>query len=136
MAMEEQLVARLIRPASAVVSVVGNRVNWLERPTGETLPSVTLQVASGGEAYNHEARQDLSYARLQVDCWGKSYLSAKQVARSVISELEQPFENEAISFDEALVINDFDRRPETLTGGTRVFSVLLEFDLPYTLKGI
>lgn len=133
--MEEFLTARLLRPASLTQPEVADRVHWGMRPDKEAFPAITLTVVDGGEEYHHEGKDNLLYSRIQADVWGKSYGSAKLASRTLVNELEARYENDDVVFEEALVLRNMDRTPDTLAGGTKVFGVLLEFLVPFILKG-
>lgn len=80
--MEEALRAVLLGSA-AVTAIAGARVNWGEHPQGAALPGIILTVVSDVEGHTIGAPNGVSAARVQVDCQGASYGSAKQLARAV-----------------------------------------------------
>lgn len=84
--MEEQIISRLLNDVS-VSGLVSNRVFPGIRPQGSKLPAVVLNVIDGAPLYVYEGEVGLSEARLQVDCWGKTYTSAKNTARAVKDSL-------------------------------------------------
>jgi hypothetical protein len=51
------------------------------------MPSIVINRISGAPVYTDQGESGLSEARLQVDCWGETYTSAKTVARAVIASL-------------------------------------------------
>lgn len=119
---------------SSYLASVGRKVHWVDRPQGESLPGLTLTVISPGTNYDHDGRVGLQYARIQLDCWGATYAEAKILSRGVSREMEETFENENIAFDEAFELRNSDEKPDELPGGTKVFRVLMEFNMPFTLK--
>ncbi len=84
--MEELLRAALLGN-TALVALVGQRVTWLTRPQGAALPAVTLQIASAPRAYHMAGPDGLIPYLVQVDVWGGSYASMKQVSRAVVAAL-------------------------------------------------
>lgn len=65
--------------------LVGARVYWNERPQATALPSVTLTRVTGQPQYEMDRPSGLVMSRVQVDCWGATYASAKGVARAIKS---------------------------------------------------
>lgn len=106
--MEEALIAKLLASVG-VTALVSTRINWLRRPQGEALPSIVLQTISGIPDVHHGGRSGLVQSRVQVDCWGASYGSAKAVARAVENAVTaQRFTQGAIRFDVILVDGERD----------------------------
>lgn len=124
--MEEALVARLLA-ASAISAIVGGRVNWGERPQKEGLPAITLSVISPGRNYTHGGADDLASPRVQIDCWARTYLSAKSLARAVRDTLEPPATQGAIKFSASFLDGERDLGPEDVGGGAKVFRISLDF---------
>jgi hypothetical protein len=56
-------------------------------PQGATLPALTYQRVSGVQSYSHQGDSGLATVRMQVDCWGATYASAKAVAAQVKAAL-------------------------------------------------
>ncbi len=84
--MEEALTNYLLTDAS-ITGLVGNRITWSVRPQASALPSIVLQVIDGVPVYADEGEMGLTATRVQADCWGRDYASAKQVARAVKARL-------------------------------------------------
>lgn len=83
---EERIIAKLLA-ASGVTALVSTRVYPVARPQGSTLPAVTLQRIDGAPLLTDEGDSGLENPRIQLDCWGTTYASAKAVARAVIAAL-------------------------------------------------
>jgi hypothetical protein len=132
--MEELLTARLLA-SLPLTALVGTRINWLERPEGDALPSLTLTNVHPGRAYSHDGPDGLSYGRIQFDSWGASYLQAKRVSRAVRQVMEARYENDNVVFEDSLELSSTDQKPERLPGGTPVFRILSEYTVPFILKG-
>ena len=128
--MEEALIGWLL----AALPEVNGRINFMDRP-GAGLPAITITVADAATEYNHEGRVDLQYPRIQFDVWGKTYTEAKKLARKVALELEAGKDTVKAVFFDAIEINNSDMPTETLTGGTRVYRNLLEYYVPFKMKG-
>jgi hypothetical protein len=83
---EEAIITRLLDDAG-VSALVAARVFGGRRPQGSDLPSITLTRVAGSPVYVDEGEAGLSKSRIQVDCWGNTYSSAKLVARAAIEAL-------------------------------------------------
>jgi hypothetical protein len=84
--MEEDLRAVLLADAT-VTGLVIDRVDWGSRRQGAPLPAMVLYVVSGAEGYTLKGADGLSITRVQIDCYGDTYASAKTLSRAVISAL-------------------------------------------------
>ena len=80
--MEEAVISLLLDDAG-VAALVSTRVYPGSRVQGSALPAVVINRVSGAPVYTDDGESGLSQARLQVDCWGTTYSSAKGVARAV-----------------------------------------------------
>jgi hypothetical protein len=123
---EESLRARLLANV-ALAALVGTRVSWIERPQGAALPAVTLQIISPGRAYTHGGANNLADTRVQIDCWGASYASAKAVARAVIPATESAGTQGATKFSQSFLDASRDMPVEDLEGGMKVYRVSHDF---------
>lgn len=121
--MEEDLAARLLAD-SGVAAIVGVRVNWVERPQGESLPAIVLQIVSSGRDYVLDGPQSLREDRVQADCWGLTYAAAKSAARAVIAALEPPATHGSTKFNGAFVDAERDGREDI--GTALVFRTSLD----------
>jgi hypothetical protein len=84
--MEEEIRALLLVD-SGVSGHVGTRVNFGAHPQGQPFPAIVLNVVSDVQGYNIDSPSGISRARLQVDCYGLTYGTAKQLSRAVLSLL-------------------------------------------------
>jgi hypothetical protein len=87
--MEEALVAYIIA-ASGVTALLGTtatRVYWGKAPQNVTQPYVVLSRVSGVRDYHQLAASGLIASRVQADCYGITYASAKGVARALEARL-------------------------------------------------
>lgn len=116
--MEAALIAKLLATAG-VTALVSTRINWSRRVQGEALPAIVLHRISGTPDVTHAGASGLVVSRVQVDCWGSTYSSAKAVARAVEAAITaQTFTQGAIRFDVILIDAERDdtddEAPETL----------------------
>jgi hypothetical protein len=84
--MEEGIIARLLA-TSGVTALVSTRIFPGRRPQASALPSIVLTTISGAPLYSDDGEAGLASARIQIDCWGATYTSAKTVARAVKAAL-------------------------------------------------
>lgn len=82
--MEARLISTILADAR-VALVVGSRVYPISAPQGSPLPRITIHKISGVRFYHTQGQTDLVESRVQVDCWGRSFGEAKEVARAVIA---------------------------------------------------
>lgn len=85
--MEEAFRAILMASASVTV-LTGTRINWGAHPQGQPLPAIVLTVVDDGEGHTYLGPDGLSRGRVQVDCYGSTYMDAKAVARAVRTVLD------------------------------------------------
>lgn len=84
--MEEDFRALLLAD-TAVAALVGDRIDWGERPQGAGYPALVLNVITNIEGFHMNGRNRLFEGRVQVDCYGLTYGAAKALSRAVISLL-------------------------------------------------
>ena len=84
--MEEALIAHLLA-TSALAALIGTRLYPGSRPQGGTLPAITMNVISSTPGYSDDGEDGIQEDRVQFDCWGNTYTSAKTVAREVINSI-------------------------------------------------
>lgn len=129
--MEEALRARLLATAG-VTALVSQRVHCGSRPQASVLPAITINRVSGAPIYTDDGECGLADARVQIDCWGETYSSAKQTARAVIESLSAFFGTVgAVTFD--FVLLDLER--DTREGGSNAeeyeFRTQIDFTVLY-----
>jgi len=83
---EAAVIAHLLADAG-VEALVEDRVFPVSLPQGARLPSVVVARVDGAPLLADDGPSGLSNPRLQIDCWGSSYASAKALARAVTSSL-------------------------------------------------
>ena len=85
--METTLRALLTGSSSVTALVPAARINWGTHPQGQGLPAVVLNVVSGAEGLTLTGRDGLTPGRVQIDCDGETFASAKAVAEAVVARL-------------------------------------------------
>lgn len=105
----EALLARL-QAATAVTSIVGSRIYWIQRPQGTEVPAVVLRMG-GGEEIEHLENDttDTFETNVDVNCFGRSNLETKNLARAVRNALKPAGTQGSFSFDDSTI-----RRPVDL----------------------
>lgn len=126
--MEIALLARL-KANAGLQALISDRVDWVQRPPGDALPGVTLQVINLGRGYTHDGADALCNSAVQIDCWGSSYQQAKQVAQATISALEPAAVQGSTSFAESFLSISRDFPPEDIGGGAKVHRVSQEWSI-------
>lgn len=79
----EEALRTLLRGNAAVAALVGSRVDWGMRPQGSSLPAICLTIVSDAPVDHSLDGPGVSQARVQIDCFGVTYGSAKDTARAV-----------------------------------------------------
>lgn len=86
--LEQRLYAHLSADAD-VSALVGSRIYPLVMPQGAALPAIVYQRISGVPA-NHAGRvPSLESARVQVNCYAKTYGVAKDLCDAVVWRMQQ-----------------------------------------------
>lgn len=121
--MEAALLAKLLATAG-VTALVSTRINWSRRPQAEVLPAIVLHRIDGAPDVHHGGASGLVVSRIQADCWGSTYGSAKAVARAVEAAITaQTFTQGAVRFDVILIA---DERDSTFDETTPLFRTSLD----------
>lgn len=63
--------------------ICDGRIVWGERNKGEDLPAISLFVISGTADYHMQGSSNLHQTRVQVNCFGRTMLSAIETERAV-----------------------------------------------------
>lgn len=70
----------LLLGTAAITDIVSRRVDWGVRPQGDALPAITLERISGELHMNMNAPSGWETDRVQIECWGRTYKTAKDIA--------------------------------------------------------
>lgn len=84
--MEADLIGKIAASVS-ISAIVADRVTPLARTQGAELPAVVVQRIGGGPEMADDGSAGIQGARVQVDCWGRTYAEAKDLSGVVIAEL-------------------------------------------------
>lgn len=84
--MEAALINRLLADAG-VGAVVARRVTPVRRDQGGLLPALVLHRVGGSHDYHLGGASGLVASRVQIDCWGSTYASAKAAAAATKAAL-------------------------------------------------
>lgn len=130
--MEEAIISRLLSDAGGVAALVSDRVFPVSRGQATALPAVTLQRVSGAPIYVDSGESGLAEARVQIDCWGENYASAKILARAVIDRLSAFSGTEgAYTFQNVLLDTEQDLREGGSNAAEYLFRIRLDFRVWY-----
>lgn len=83
-----QTVRTVLLAASGVTALVGSRVSPVMRDQSETLPCVTLTLASVAPLNHLDGAPTLDANLVQVDSWAETYTQARDVANACRAALE------------------------------------------------
>lgn len=86
--MIENDLATWLEGRPAVSAIVGARIYFVRLPDKATLPAITIQRVSGARLTAHSGRTKHASPIFQVNCWGKTYKAAKELAKVLQQELE------------------------------------------------
>lgn len=84
--MEEAFVSYLLAGVD-LGGIIAGRIDWGIRPQAQNTPAVVLHAISSVPVYSDEGFADLTSARIQADCWAKTYAQAKDAARKLHDRL-------------------------------------------------
>lgn len=73
----EELLTTLLAP------VAGGARHWVKAPQKTPAPYVVMSWVSGPRNYHMQGPSGLVSSRVQIDCYDKTYLAAKALARAV-----------------------------------------------------
>lgn len=128
--MEESLTAYLLA-FSGLTAIVGNRIQWAVRPQGSTLPQVVLHKIDGTPFYDDTGESQLFSARVQMDCWGRTYAESKNTARQIMARLSGAvFTQSGIVF-QSVHCEDEQDDFERGAGGEEFYRVRLDYIIIY-----
>ena len=122
--MIEQDLYTALSTATAITALSGTNIFPLVLPTDPTLPAITYQFV-GGRGAATMSNRGTQRSRVQIDCWGTTYLQAVTLRNAVIDTLAG---YTAPTFTSQLLqtIDDFDH--ELLQ-----YTAKVEFYLTYSL---
>lgn len=80
--MERELANYLLAQAS-ISALVVDRIYWTQLPQGEERPYILLSVVDSVPNVAYGGATGLVQSRVQFDCWGSDFYSAKDLARAL-----------------------------------------------------
>lgn len=126
--MEEALRTFLLA-GTDLAALVGTRVHWVRSPQAAASPRIVLYRISGLRDMHMQGPSGLVASRVQVDCIGSSYSSAKTLARIVEARLSG-YSGTAggIRFEGAFLVGERDDFEDTDTPD-KLFRTSLDFNI-------
>lgn len=88
MALAVQAFYQHLRDNAGVAALVGTRIFPSIMPQDAALPVIVYTTRSAQREYAHTGPSQVADVRLELSCWSKSYLQAKQVADAVRAAVE------------------------------------------------
>lgn len=127
--MEEALVAYLLA-GTGLASVVGTRIHWVRSPQGTINPRIVLyRIAGERDMSLNNGPTGFVASRVQCDCIGTSYGSAKAAARALETRLSgYSGTSGGIRFEGAFLIGERDDFFDTDTPD-KLFRTSLDFNI-------
>jgi hypothetical protein len=102
------LITRLHDNAT-IAGIVGNRIYWNRRPQGTEVPAIVMRFAGGFAEENLDCEpSDFIHTNVTVDCFGKTDVQTKSLARAVAAELKPPATVDGFTFDASDVSEPID----------------------------
>jgi hypothetical protein len=126
--MEEELRALLLAN-SGVSALVSSRIAWGERIQGTAVPDILLTVISRPRDYHMTGASNPAEYRVQADCYGKTYASAKTVSRAVDALLSG---YSGGNFQAVFTGGERDLRSAGSNDADRLFGVSLDYLIHFT----
>jgi hypothetical protein len=83
----EEVLRSVLLEAADVAALVGSRIHWVRSPQGSASPRIVLYRIDGLRDMTMQGPSGLVSSRVQVDCIGTTYGSAKGAARAVAARL-------------------------------------------------
>lgn len=84
--MENELRA-LLKAHAPLTDLVGSAVYWDERPQGKDLPAVVLTLVSDASEHSIDGPDQLSTARVQIDCFAETSKEKIAIAKVIRAHL-------------------------------------------------
>lgn len=126
--MEEALVAYLLAGTS-LAALVGTRIHWTRSPQGTASPRIVMYRISGLRDMRMAGPTGLVSSRIQCDCIGTTYASAKATARALESRLSGYSGTRSdVVFQGAFLVGERDDFFDTETPD-KVFRTSLDFNI-------
>lgn len=112
----EALIGRL-SAVSSVTDIVDDRIYWIFRPQASAVPAIVMRY-SGGSDVDVIDEDDATFfeTRITIDCFGRSDVETKQLARAVKAELRPPRTVDGFSFDASDISQPIDLGEQGVTG--------------------
>ena len=128
--MQEDLRAVLL--AAPSVAALTDTVQWGERGQGTALPAAVLTTISEVRSYAQDGDNNLQQTRVQIDCYGATYASARGLARAITTALTA-FRGPVGTTDFRGIFKDGDRdfREGSTQGVDAYFRATLDFLVHY-----
>lgn len=120
----------VLRDADAVQSFVVERVYRDERPQGDPLPAIVIQLISDPRIYSAAGAMKFRRARLTIECLATSRGAADEIADAVIAEIDARALSERPEIESVTVIdvrNDSSRDSPATTFRTAIDVMVLHY---------
>jgi hypothetical protein len=127
--MNEALIAYLLADAG-VSSAVSSRVYWNTIPQGSKMPAIVMTMVFDGPVYESNGESGLVEGRVQFDCYGNTYASAKSASRAIRNALSgKRFTQDTIKFNSCFLNSETDNFDSLNDGADKRHRVVLDMTL-------
>ena len=136
MSLEADIVTRL-KAVAGVTALVGSgtsaRIYPVRLPQNVTYPAISyFRVSATRESAMGNDVGNVS-ARFQIDCWGSTYTSARQVCEAVRAALKRYRGSATVTIQDTFLLNEIELFEDDEEGSldAKLFRVALDFDFKY-----
>ena len=99
-----------------VAAIVGNRVDWTDRPQGSDYPAVLLKLVADPRPQHMTGFMAVRSSRVEANCYGRSRWEVVQLREAVIAAVVLPGTADGVRFDRSYIENVIDRGSDSDTG--------------------
>ncbi len=131
--MMEEAFAKYLSEDAGVIAAIGEQIDWVIHPQAKDKPYIVLHNITSVPVYSDEGFAGLTYSRIQIDHWARTYAQAKEASRATTARLNSggsKFTQDGIEFQVSFKVDEqdsFERR----NAAEELFRVRLDFDIWY-----
>lgn len=129
----EEAFAKYLSESSGLQAIVGDQIDWVKHPQGKESPYIVLHNVTTLPVYSDEGLAGLSYSRIQIDHWAKTYALAKSASRETTQRLDSggsKFTQDSIEFQVSFKADEQDSF-ERGAAEENMYCVRIDVDLWY-----
>lgn len=115
MTWEPALRRRLLDDA-AVAALVGNRVDWTQRPQGSAYPAVVLKLVADPRPQHMGGFNGFRSSRVEANVFGRTRPEVVELREAIVAAITPSATRDGVRFDRAIIENIIDRGGDSDTG--------------------